>query len=158
MKKRIFSMLLAVCMIMTLLPAEVTAEEWQALSDKLAAQTETSEETLPLDNDSVQAEVTAAEQETPSFPSPYAGEETVTHTLANGAQITVTNSGVITGGTPGSDGNIDIPAEIPLPVTEGVEPQYITVTSIGNTAFRDCKGLKSITIPDGVTDIGVDAF
>ena len=32
------------------------------------------------------------------------------------------------------------------------------VTSIGSYAFRDCSGLTSVTIPDGVTSIGCDAF
>lgn len=35
-------------------------------------------------------------------------------------------------------------------------PNY--VTSIGGAAFCGCKGLTSITIPDGVTNIGADAF
>ena len=33
-----------------------------------------------------------------------------------------------------------------------------SVTSIGESAFRGCTGLTSITIPDSVTDIGVSAF
>ncbi|MBP9988340.1 MAG: leucine-rich repeat domain-containing protein [Ruminococcus sp.] len=33
-----------------------------------------------------------------------------------------------------------------------------SVTSIGNSAFRDCNGLTSITIPDSVTSIGNNAF
>ena len=33
-----------------------------------------------------------------------------------------------------------------------------TVTSIGNEAFRDCKSLTSITIGNGVTSIGGNAF
>ena len=32
------------------------------------------------------------------------------------------------------------------------------VTSIGNSAFWDCKSLTSITIPDSVTEIGKGAF
>ena len=40
-------------------------------------------------------------------------------------------------------------------------PKFIdgnAVTSIGDRAFRNCPGLKSITIPYGVTSIGEDAF
>lgn len=33
-----------------------------------------------------------------------------------------------------------------------------TVTSIGSGAFKDCKGLGSITLPAGLTDIGDSAF
>jgi hypothetical protein len=36
--------------------------------------------------------------------------------------------------------------------------QGCLVTSIGDSAFRDCKNLKSVTIPDGVTSIGNLAF
>ncbi len=32
------------------------------------------------------------------------------------------------------------------------------VTSIGDSAFRDCSGLTSVTIPEGVTSIGDMAF
>lgn len=46
------------------------------------------------------------------------------------------------------DGALVIPSEL------GGYP----VTSIGDHAFRDCKNLSSVTIPDSVTSIGSDAF
>ncbi|MBO4733582.1 MAG: leucine-rich repeat domain-containing protein, partial [Clostridia bacterium] len=39
-----------------------------------------------------------------------------------------------------------------------IMPNDGSVTSIGNSAFRDCTGLTSITIPDGVTSIGNYTF
>ncbi len=51
-------------------------------------------------------------------------------------------------GYQGSGGAVEIPA-----VIDGK-----SVTSIGNGAFRNCPGLKRITIPDGVTSIGNGAF
>ena len=49
-------------------------------------------------------------------------------------------------------GNIFIPEKVTY---DGVE--YL-VTSIGNNAFRNCKALTSITIPESVLSIGNDAF
>ena len=49
-------------------------------------------------------------------------------------------------------GNLVIPAS----VTNGVNTY--SVTSIGVSAFYDCSGLTSITIPEGVTTIGNYAF
>ena len=37
-------------------------------------------------------------------------------------------------------------------------PSDGSVTSIGDSAFYECKNLTSITIPDGVTSIGSGAF
>ena len=47
-----------------------------------------------------------------------------------------------------ADTNYDIPAAV----------DGLSVTSIGYKAFRDCRGLTSITIPDSVTSIGDYAF
>ena len=46
--------------------------------------------------------------------------------------------------------------EIPASVTYN-EVKY-SVTSIGGSAFRDCTGLTSVTIPSSVTTIGERAF
>ena len=45
-------------------------------------------------------------------------------------------------------------SELVIPAVVNGQP----VTSIGNSAFRDCTGLTSVTIPNSVTSIGDDAF
>lgn len=49
-------------------------------------------------------------------------------------------------------GDIEIPNEI------NYNNRIYTVTSIGKSAFSDCSGLTSITIPNAVTSIGNYAF
>ena len=49
-------------------------------------------------------------------------------------------------------GAVNIPASVNY---KGVE---YSVTDIGNDAFCDCFGLTSVTIPNSVTSIGLDAF
>ena len=48
----------------------------------------------------------------------------------------------------GSGGEVEIPATI----------DSKTVTSIGESAFKDCTSLTSVAIPGGVSSIGVEAF
>lgn len=50
------------------------------------------------------------------------------------------------------EGNIIIPSEVTYDGT------YYTVVEIGDDAFRECKGMKSIIIPNSVTTIGNYAF
>ena len=45
-----------------------------------------------------------------------------------------------------------------IPETINVEGKEIIVTSIGDSAFRNCSSLTSITIPSSVTSIGDSAF
>jgi len=47
---------------------------------------------------------------------------------------------------------------IPETVTYNGDGQTYTVTSIGSSAFSNCFGLTSITIPNSVTSIGIGAF
>ena len=45
-----------------------------------------------------------------------------------------------------------------IPSTVSYEGDTYSVTSIGEAAFRDCSGLVTINITEGVTSIGYDAF
>ena len=48
--------------------------------------------------------------------------------------------------------------EVIIPSTVSYKSKTLTVTSIGDYAFKNCSGLTSITIPNSVTSIEYDAF
>ena len=48
--------------------------------------------------------------------------------------------------------------DIVIPETVTYKNRKLSVTSIGDDAFRSCSGLTSVDIPDGVTSIGNGAF
>ena len=48
--------------------------------------------------------------------------------------------------------------EVVIPESVEHEGAAYSVTSIGNSAFPDCDGLTSVTIPNSVTSIGDYAF
>ena len=50
-------------------------------------------------------------------------------------------------------GNIVVPEKVKA--SDGVE---YPVTAFGSNAFKDCDGLKSITIPSSVTSLGMSCF
>ena len=66
--------------------------------------------------------------------------------IDGGAMIGATNE--LCAVSPSPKGNVSIPSTL-----GGVK-----VTSIGKHAFRECRGLTSVTIPEGVTSIGTGAF
>ncbi len=139
MKKRILSMLLAIVMIVTLVPA-------YAVSDK--RQSETAEQTT---EESVKAELlsaVAAESAEKASPQAAAAQSgTVTYPVTGGNIYFDPSTGTIT--------------DCDSTVTEAIIPSSINgveVKRIRYSAFEYCKRLKSVTIPSSVTSIGSYAF
>ena len=66
-----------------------------------------------------------------------------------------TNNVSVEKGSTAPTGALTIPETVTYPETDGTK---YTVTSIGNCAFLDCRGLTAVTIPNSVTSIGGSAF
>ena len=54
--------------------------------------------------------------------------------------------------------NTDVSGDVVIPSTIPYNGTTYRVTSIGESAFEDCSGLTSVTIPNSVTSIGKRAF
>lgn len=54
--------------------------------------------------------------------------------------------------------NTNLTGSLTIPNTVVNGSTTYSVTSIGDSAFCNCTGLTSVTIPDGVTNIGYRAF
>lgn len=134
MKKRMISWLLAVCIVLTLLPAEAVAAETVSQPDEPYEGVPDLEVRL------------------------YAEGDAITCTLENGGSITVDRSGTVISGTLGSSGVVEIPSEIPVIDEEtGEASESIAVTTIGYRAFYE-KNLTSVILPEGVTTLESWAF
>ena len=128
MKKRILSMVLAMLMIVTLIPAYAVSDTRQQTEMQASA----AEESEP--------QSAAALSESTS-------NTTVTYAVTGGNIYFNTSTGTITD----CDESVT-KAVIPSQINGA------SVTSIGERAFYNCKSLTSITLPNSVTSIGEGAF
>ena len=76
----------------------------------------------------------------------------ITSSTSTPSEVSVSYEGSFSSFRKKYTGNVTIPATVTYSGTT------YSVTSIGNSAFQDCTGLKSVTIPESVTSIGSDAF
>ena len=161
--KRCLRMLLAICMVWAILIPAATAEE---VSEMIWEPGNESEETLEIVEEAAEMifeESAAAEEEVEAVPisedmqatvseAVQAGEKaelmaTVNYTVPGGLIFFNPSTGAITG----YSGNITS-AKIPAKMFD------VDVIAIGDSAFKDCKSLTSVTIPDSVSKIDVSAF
>ena len=70
--------------------------------------------------------------------------------IAHNLRKDVKQAEVISGG--------DCSGAITIPATVTYEGEDYSVTSIGDEAFKDCRSLTAVVIPEGVTSIGYGAF
>ena len=57
-----------------------------------------------------------------------------------------------------TSGDTQYTGAVTIPSSVHYDGKTYSVTSIGDDAFWKCSGLTSVTIPNRVTSIGVDAF
>ncbi|MCI6034979.1 MAG: leucine-rich repeat domain-containing protein, partial [Firmicutes bacterium] len=139
--QKMLTMVLTAAMICSSVPvtAETISENETAVTVDTAVEQETAEETDEADIGVDQVEmgvicVKSGKEGSLSY--------SIFQTLDSPQYVVITDC------DESAEGAIEIPKEI----------DGIAVTSIGGMAFSDCRGLTSITIPEGVTSIGYSAF
>ncbi len=140
MKRRILSMVLAIVMIVTLIPAYAVSDARQQIAEQASAAGESTARTL-----SASTEEAAAAPQSAAVLS--ASSTVVTYAVTGGDIYFNTSTGTIT--------------ECGESVTEATIPSEINgvaVTSIGSGTFSHCTSLTSVIIPNSVTSIGSGAF
>ena len=167
MKKRFLSILLTLCMVLALCP--VTAKAMVIYVDvnitgaaALTLEVESGDMVVNVKNKIYEQTGYPVTQQILMFGDKFLEdgrtladyniqkESTLVLSLAvpEGLQYSSSDSEVTITGYTGST------AEIAIPETIDSKP----VKAIGNFAFAGCSGLTSITIPDSVTSIGIEAF
>ena len=141
MMKRILSIVLAIVMIVTLIPAYAVSDARQQIAEQASAAAGESEpQTLAASTE----ETSAAPQSAAVL---SASSTVVTYAVTGGNLYFDTSTGAITY-CDNSVTEATIPSEI----------NGVAVTSIGGSAFWDCTNLTSVTIPSSVTSIGHATF
>lgn len=182
--RRLFAMVLAVCLLLNCIPLQIFAKEDGSASEETgellgssgnqAVLEET--ETLPVSQmEKVASENTAAPAEKTSVPenTEAAVEDAISVVLDSG-EVTFTfdsTTGTINGCDPGSATEIVIPESIDSVTVQTIGYNAFagladvtaitipsTVTEIQDKAFDGCTGLTSITIPGSVKTVGHRAF
>lgn len=151
MFRRILSLLLSICMMLTLLPAQAPAAEITEQPQSVPAPTETEEAVSATEQTELLIQQTVA-QEAAAATEGTAGD-TVTWTLSDDGILTISGSGAMAdygyfNPAPWKSSNSSVTKIV---IEEGV-------TSIGVYAFTECRNLLEVTIPSTVKSIGQNAF
>ena len=158
MKKRILSIVLVLCMLVSLAPAAALADG-EALSGSCGQNLtwKLADGTLPVSGTGEMTNYSSR------FDTPWARNETITAIVVEDGVTSIGSSAFCMIYTAKS---ISIPEGITkigfdaFADCSGVKELVLpsTLTEIGEQAFRDCSGLESLTIPEKVKTIGSYAF
>lgn len=165
MKKRLFSFLLALCMIVSVFPVMAFAEETEdtaeiAVVAEVAEATEAPAETEAVVEESAEpvvlTETEEEEEEEPEETEPEADPtsgscgENATWSISEDMVLTISGSGPME--------DYETWRNVPWGYCrESIKKVVITdgITSIGDFAFNGCNGITQISIPNSVVEIGM---